>query len=532
MRIPWLKSVSSPEQRTLLALTIIIIIAILLRVVPFQLQWWGDTGRDMLIARMIVEHGEVATAGPMAAGGHGLLKNSVVYYYFVAGLWWLTRSPFGVLLSFMAMGIGCVVVNYFSGKELGTRLTGLLAAAFTAFSHLMVLFSRVIFQPYSALFFLAVVYLGCLKTTRRPTTGWLITTTICLFMALHLHYSVLIITPLVIGLLLINWLRLWKTTTLKSRFIWPSLLVLLMLTWYSSTHSSVTNSGSTHLSTYVLQRLVFLLFPNPSTQQWEWTNPFQFISYLFNDVSGWVPTWIGGTLLLGLGWGAVAGEHIRSRFNFRFLVVMILLSSVLLTASLQGTIYNYYFSAYYFLVFLALAYLITLLNLKNRILAALMAGVVLVGLHSHHYVPWAGNTPTEFEFARFTAAAIFDDYQAHAATSASDLPAIFISEKTPLMPVFDWGNPSIWYFLELESDHQLVIFNPIFTNIQPIVTEPRFFYALCRDYQTQEQILENCLDRVFRDDERYGGKVDRNYQEILDLNAQGSNTRVYRFRRE
>lgn len=527
----WLKD---NQKLTWLTLVIIVLMGAALRLTHVEaLMWWGDSGRDVLVAKMIVEYGEVATTGPWAAGGHGLLQNSPVYYYFLAGLWWLTRSAVGMTMIFGLMGTACIVINYFTGRELGNRLTGLLTSSFTAFSYLMVVDSRSVFQPYAALPFIAIMYLGCLKTTRQPTTQWLTITTICLFIALHFHYSVLVVAPFVLVLIGINWWRSWAITKPTRRLVWPLVLTFLLISWYYLTHLHTPTATTDYsLATFITRQLVFLLLPNPTTHQWEWSNPFQFVTFLLNDVpTSW--QYILGCLPIIGGWGVVVWQHVTKRLNHHFLVVMILLSTVLLTVSLTGATYDTYFMAYYFLIFLAGAYFITLINQSHRLVAALIAGSFLLGLNAHNQRFWTWSQPREFDAARQVSQAILADYATQHPQPTTVKPALTIAEKTPTIPGYDWGAPSYWYFLEKLSDHQLVTFVTNSSNIKAITNEPQLFYLICRDYgEEEENALDDCVKNAFANIDTYRGEVDRHPQKIVDWYAAGNDVRIYRYWRK
>lgn len=175
-----------------------IILGVWLRYIDMAPSMWFLTGydepRDMLVARHIVEFGEWIWRGPFAAGSGNRLMNSPVYYWMLAVLWAVSRSPFGFSFLWVVITSVSMWLAYKIGSVLWDKTTGVFALALAAVHPELVYDSLHISQPHmlvvSTFFFLWIMV---------STTKWrisrLVLAVIAACMPLHFHYGSLMLLP-------------------------------------------------------------------------------------------------------------------------------------------------------------------------------------------------------------------------------------------------------------------------------------------------------------------------------------------------
>lgn len=80
----------------------------------------------MLVAKHILLHKGHVTYGPLAAGGMNWLKNSPIYYYFIAVLWSVTREPLLLMYLWAVLMTIQVVFAYYIGKKFQDHLSDII----------------------------------------------------------------------------------------------------------------------------------------------------------------------------------------------------------------------------------------------------------------------------------------------------------------------------------------------------------------------------------------------------------------------
>lgn len=113
-----------------------------------------DIGRDMLVARSIVESHKWtligAQIGSGSAGIDGIFQGPG-YYYLLAAPYILFRGdPYGALLMMFLFGIATLTASYFTMKRMFDRGTAIVALYLVAISPLIVAQSRFMWAPHPA----------------------------------------------------------------------------------------------------------------------------------------------------------------------------------------------------------------------------------------------------------------------------------------------------------------------------------------------------------------------------------------------
>ncbi len=174
-------------------LIIIVVIGSFLRLYRFTdfMKIDGDHGRDMLIAKHIVEHKEGLWAAPYALGSHGIVKNSPVYYWMLSAMWFITRSTIPMGIAFAMTSILTIAIGYSAGVALGGTRVGLLFAFFLSISSMLAEDAHAVWPPF-LLPLITVCALNCMAHyLKKHQIRWLILFISTLFLGVHIHQSFL-----------------------------------------------------------------------------------------------------------------------------------------------------------------------------------------------------------------------------------------------------------------------------------------------------------------------------------------------------
>lgn len=187
-------------QRLLIYLTLAVIVGLgsylrLNKVVDDT--WWIDGARDVYVARTMWETKQFPLIAPASGAGYGVLNNSPFYYYLLAMVWGLTHSAEGIVYFYTIVNIVLIPINYCIGKELfNSKTSGLMLASFTAFSQILIQYSRHIFQPYLIPTITSAIIYCCLKTLTNKSTKWSYFAVILFVIGANIHLSILTIFPI------------------------------------------------------------------------------------------------------------------------------------------------------------------------------------------------------------------------------------------------------------------------------------------------------------------------------------------------
>jgi hypothetical protein len=149
----------------------------------------GDTGRDLIVAKHLVNSSAPWSAFPAASSR--LFENSPLYFLIIGFLWFLAPSIHGVIVLFAIIQSLVIFVAYYLGKQIANKTLGYYLALFTAVSPLFVYPARWIWQPnllalfipLLLLFFLKVIFNKKNGLTPQYLVGFFITSNV----VLHLH---------------------------------------------------------------------------------------------------------------------------------------------------------------------------------------------------------------------------------------------------------------------------------------------------------------------------------------------------------
>lgn len=183
MKLPSIKF-----TREFFLIIIILIVASFLRLyrISDYMTFLGDEGRDVLVAKGILE-GKFTLLGPRSSAADFFY--GPIYYYFITPFLWLFRlDPVGPAVMVALFGIATVVLLYKVTKEFFGIKAAVIASSLYAVSPLVIAYSRSSWNPNPLPFFsLLVLYLSY-KSIENPTWKKFLIIGILLGIAIQLHY--------------------------------------------------------------------------------------------------------------------------------------------------------------------------------------------------------------------------------------------------------------------------------------------------------------------------------------------------------
>jgi 4-amino-4-deoxy-L-arabinose transferase-like glycosyltransferase len=180
------------KKVSLILLIAILLLAAFLRLymISDYMTFLGDEGRDMLVAKGILE-GDFTLLGPRASAGDFFL--GPIYYYMIAPWLWLFRyDPVGPSVMVGLLSVVTTWLIYFVGKKWFNQATGMFAAALYAVSPVVINYSHSSWNPNVLPFFsLLLLFLLVKAITLAKATKYFIAVGLLLGIALQLHYLAL-----------------------------------------------------------------------------------------------------------------------------------------------------------------------------------------------------------------------------------------------------------------------------------------------------------------------------------------------------
>jgi len=186
------------KKISFILLVLIVLLAAYLRLyrISDYMTFLGDEGRDVLVAKGILE-GHLTLLGPRASAGDFFL--GPIYYYMVAPWLWLFRyDPVGPAIMVGLVGVATVWLTYFVGKKWFNAATGLFAAALYAVSPIVIIYSHSSWNPDVLPFFsLLIMYLLFEAFQAKQQWKYFLLVGFLLGIALQLHYLALFLLIIV-----------------------------------------------------------------------------------------------------------------------------------------------------------------------------------------------------------------------------------------------------------------------------------------------------------------------------------------------
>lgn len=192
----------------------------------------GDEGRDMLVAKHMLE-GDLTLLGPRASAGDFFL--GPIYYYFITPFLWLFNyDPVGPAIFVAIVGIATVYLVYWTGTKFFGKEAGLFAAALYAVAPVVVRYSMSSWNPNVVPFFTLLTIIFLYFSIKKRSLIYAGVVGLLLGVLMQLHYLSTFIAVIVAAAVLIgniytfsfksfaNWI---KTSIIQYLLIFSGFLV-------------------------------------------------------------------------------------------------------------------------------------------------------------------------------------------------------------------------------------------------------------------------------------------------------------------
>lgn len=453
-----------------------------------------DESRDMLVARHLVEQGDWLWRGPLAAGGQNILANSPFYYYFLALLWFFTRTPEMLMVAWVLVLLSMIPLAFYIGKRLWDTTTGVYMAVLISLHPTLIAMTKQISQP-NLMPLWIMLSIAVVLGPKQSMWIWAIFSLSTIFLGLHIHYGSFIVIPV----LLLWFFRLWWNFSPKWHksfiILYPFFITeLMLLVWIFSSYKYVP-----------FDQFIFAQTNLEGVRQW-WPAVVGAISatgtLVWPDINGNIAIgmliFIVVVTLLG-GFGKLRSSHLRQYYRWGLLGMVVPFVLVGLYKGQVSQSYLYSILPLY-LIFLALG--MRRLYSLNRFLGVLISLVVWAYMATQALQIRPPVQTSYYRLYKGVAESILKDYTTVEAVNTNgddSIPSFILATlSTSGYLVYDgWGTGSTWYWLEELSRIKLVRLNSGTVNFFPLVTHPRYFYMIC-DHRDYGSIQELCLDRFKR----------------------------------
>jgi 4-amino-4-deoxy-L-arabinose transferase-like glycosyltransferase len=212
------------KRLPIILLILIILLAAFLRLYRISdlMTFLGDEGRDVLVAKGILE-GNFTLLGPRSSAGDFYMGPA--YYYMITPFLWLFHmDPVGPAVMVALFGVATVVLIYFVGKKFFDTRAALFAAALYAISPLVLTYSHSSWNP-NVLPFFALLMLFMIYKAIATVRSWkyFMFSGFLLGICMQLHYlSVFLAIIVFLYIFFAEWLlnsRIQIVTTIKHYLI-------------------------------------------------------------------------------------------------------------------------------------------------------------------------------------------------------------------------------------------------------------------------------------------------------------------------
>lgn len=452
-----------------------------------------DESRDMLVARHIAEFGEHIVRGPFAAGGKDILINSPVYYYFIAGLWIITRSAEGVMNAWHVVMISIVILGYLTGCRIRDKLTGLSIAALLAFHPEIVQLSRFISQPHFIPVWTVLILYFISKRKFSPFQFvWGVS---MVFAGAHLHLSAFLFIPVFTMVLLYrHWLaEKFRVSSILLSFLEVEIVVIV---WAWITYREYLFDQMRVFS--LLQRSGFGAVTG---SVWEsLSKVFELTTVGMHPLVAYILLFVGVISVIREFKRTNRG-HIKLWYG---MVIMLCLSAVVILGLYRSEVMHTYVLGVFTIVLCFIAFGIRELFSLNRWIGALVLMIISIQLTTHSVDRMRASPGISYyKQHEAIAGAIYDDFVFRTGLSADsemtiDPDFIVVTLSDPPFFVYDaWGSGATWFWLEKYFGRPLVSIVPYGVNFMPRYLSPRMMYLVC-DTRNGSSGVENCLLRFIK----------------------------------
>lgn len=191
-----IKTFINKNRFEFIILLLVLIIGAFLRLYKINqyMTFLGDEGRDVLIVRNLLVHGDPILIGPGTSIGNMYL--GPIYYYMMAPALFLGGySPVGPAVMIALLGIATVFLVWYVARDWFGKWAAFFAALLYAISPTIIIYSRSSWNPNIMPFFALLVVYSVWKLWRKGKFAWLFVIGISFAFVLQSHYLGLLLLP-------------------------------------------------------------------------------------------------------------------------------------------------------------------------------------------------------------------------------------------------------------------------------------------------------------------------------------------------
>lgn len=367
-------------------ISLVVLIAAFFRLyrISDYMTFLGDEGRDVLVAKGILE-GHFTLLGPRASAGDFFL--GPIYYYFMAPFLWLFKlDPVGPAVMIALIGIATVFLIYKVTKEFFGMRAAIFTSSLYAISPLVVAYSRSSWNPNPMPFVSLLTLYLTYKSVQAPSLKKFGLIGILLGVALQLHYLAVFLILIIGVYILVVDLYLKKRSksifkeylqilfgfligfspfiAFEARHDFPNIRTIVSFVF---TNTFQKGYGDNVSFIYIVKDVFFRLFGRlvtsfPPNDHFSWYSPPQ------------ISIWQLSTVLLGILSVFFIFSN-KSRL-IKFLFEIWIFFGILLFGFYKKPIYDYYFGFMFPLPFILVGnFLSRIFDLKNLFFKVLSIGV-------------------------------------------------------------------------------------------------------------------------------------------------------------
>lgn len=446
-----------------------VLVGIFLRFYRFDIAigWWGDSARDYLVAYHLAKFNETLMVGHFATGLSNGFYHPPYYYYFISVLIRIFESPFFAIGFFTLLHSLSILTMYGIGKELHGWRTGLFSAGFFAISAKMVNTSRALISANATLPLIMFSLLFYIKGIKNAHKGYVYFALALLFIAGSLWYGTFTLLPYMLLF------ALWKFRK-QNRFL-ITLAIYILVGLMIVVFPLVLFFGIDRVSA------VFLPQNSISIDKSFFGSFIDIVRVYFIAVFDHNLRFsLYGRVLLVL---LILFLMWKSRHSLTALVLPI--SAVVYVALLgslrRGEFLVHYVTPYEPITFLVAGYLLAKAFRYahgSRLLQLCTAscGIVLLFIISNNF-SYIKYIPSDYREAREVADLVLSlvgSSSFQVTTSAPDTPS-------------GWESPTLWYFLERDTQTKLVHAVNYGENLEENNQEYTYRIFVCKNFSSPQE---------------------------------------------
>lgn len=461
--------------------------------------WEPDVGRDMVVARHMATGDGPPLLNVTSGSSSGLVVNSPVYFWVTTLLFSISNSPYGVAVVYYIWNIVGIILSYWIGKISNNSTLGLVYAFLISSNYIMVTMSQKIWQQsiLPTLTILNVLFvLTALKKTHLLTV--LILTTIS-FLGLHFHvsfYPIFIVNTL--------WLILLMFRLLKKNIIHGIICIINYISHLVLWASIIAPDQKINPLKHIEWAEQGITIGSYITQLTDITRTILSITFFNIPLSFTAP--ITGALFIYL---IIAVLATKQKLSLELITVLYVLTIFGLALYPEPFFYGR-LMVYYPLILLMIALVVTTLR-KHRIIQ--IALILLAILSSYATLSvFRDPPPNQIKKTEMLTSFIYQDYINGCAPRCPYLPEFRIYSIENVPEESDWYTGQYWYFLEKESQKNLVRLVNTGNNLEPYVTDPKVRYLICPTLDREVDTVENMCVRNYLI--RYNHLFGKSYKKI------------------